>query len=233
VYADRAASYAALGMYNEALQDFQRSITHDEENVLAIYQRGTTYLRLNEAHKALQDFNYVLAHEPNFARAYAQRAEAHLRLGNLVQARVDYRQSWELDSTHIEPAWMGAWLDMCLDDYPGAISPETLEEIASRDPADYHACLCRAVAHLLREQPERALSELAGAYNLDSQHWGALFWFTMAWGAMHLDEEAFSALDHAILDARLPLPLLAPLRWFRYSRPEFYNGRLLPLLKQW
>jgi tetratricopeptide (TPR) repeat protein len=203
-------------------------LSHDEDDVQALFERGSLYLLLKDPYAALADFNRLIELEPDFACAYNKRGEAYLLLGDLQRADADCQRGWQLDDTHVEHGWKVQWLAMC-QTQPDAAMPTRLEQIASTDTADYYAYLCRAVALYLRGEYQQALLELDEAQRLCDEGWDAHFWSGLILAMSGRDTEAIATLRQALALGMPPL-LQAPLRWLSEMHPDFYRTHALPLL---
>ena len=104
-----AANYISRGMartsrkdYEEAIQDFTKSIELDPKDPTAYSGRGLAFQKKNDLINAQKDFNEAIRLDPKLASAYRNRGE------NLRQLALDPKQSVpELDEA-IEK-WQQYW----------------------------------------------------------------------------------------------------------------------------
>ena len=106
---------------------------------------------------------------------------------------------------------------------------ERLEIIATTDPENPVAFVCRGVVRWLRRDFEEALQELEQAIQIAPEEWDAYFWKGIAYASLQRDEEATTTIEKA-LELGLPPILLTPLRWFEHDRPDFYQQYVVPLM---
>ncbi len=228
VYYNRGITYYLLKEYQRAIQNFDHALELDPKYTSVYFSRGNAYGRLKKYGRAIDDFNHVIELAPNFACAYNNRGNAYLGLGDIQQARADCSRSWKMNPEHVEHGWSTQWIEMCLV-RPGADMEVCLEKIASVDPQDDVAYVCRGVALWLRGNFEQSLIELEQAILLEPDGWGKYFWVGMACASLGRDQEAIGALEHSLASG-LPPVLLAPLRWLEQIRPEFYENYAKALL---
>ena len=115
---------------------------------------------------------------------------------------------------------------------PGLEVIEQLELIATTDPENPVAFVCRGVAMWLRRGFEEALQELEQAIQMAPEEWDAYFWKGMTCASMGHDEDAITAIERS-LELGLPSILLTPLRWFEQDRPDFYKKYVVPLMTRY
>ncbi len=73
---NRGASYNELGMYEEAIRDFDTVISIDPDNEKAFYNRGLgKFKNKNDLLGAMDDYNRAIFINPNYYRAYVNRSK--------------------------------------------------------------------------------------------------------------------------------------------------------------
>jgi len=152
---------------------------------------------------------------------------------NLKQAVIEYTRSREIDFYYLQTHnnWMAIWSGMCCD-IPDLEVIERLEIIATTDPENPVAFVCRGVVRWLRRDFEEALQELEQAIQIAPEEWDAYFWKGMTCASLERDEGAMTAIEKS-LELELPPILLSPLCWFEHDRPEFYQKYVVPLMARY
>ena len=78
-----------LGLFREALSDFNQAVRQAPELPLLYLHRGNAYGTLDDHQAALDDFSEAIRLKPDFAIAYYSRAVAWLHLGEQSRASED------------------------------------------------------------------------------------------------------------------------------------------------
>jgi tetratricopeptide (TPR) repeat protein len=205
----------------------------DPKDAPAYYNRGNAYHDLKEYRRAIEDYGRAIELDPNDVYTYNSRALAYLGLKNTEQARADYARCWELDPTDVNAAWMAEWAGMGKD-RPGAEMAKRLEDIATIDPQQYVAHVCKGVALGLRSKLKDGLAELEQAIPLDAEGWDAYFWKGLLCAYFYPGRNlaATEALEKA-LEMDLPPVLLTPLCWLERDKPDFFKKYAAPLLARY
>jgi tetratricopeptide (TPR) repeat protein len=186
---------------------------------------------LKEYQRAIQDYDRAIELDPSDATAYSNRGLAYLWQRNVPQARLNFAQSYEVDSTDVNAAWMAEWVSMSILQ-PGMKEALRLEAIAAIEPENYVAYVCRGVALGLEGKVKKGLEEVEKAIPLNPQEWDAYFWNGMLiayyQGLPHADE-AISMIQQS-LTVGLPPQLLTPLYWLEKALPDLFVKYARPLL---
>lgn len=83
-------SYADVGEYWSAIEDYTRAITFDPAYVPPYYNRGVLYWReIGNAYRAIQDLTRVIELDPTWSEAYFNRAMAYRLHRDLDKAVAD------------------------------------------------------------------------------------------------------------------------------------------------
>ncbi len=232
-YEQRGRVYRKLRNYQQALADCDHAVKLDPNYVWPYVQRGITYRLLKDYQQALADFDHALELRPHYASILAERGLTCLWMQNLRQAIIDYTHSREIDFYYLQNHnnWMAIWSEMCYKILDLEVM-ERLEIIATTDPENPVAFVCRGVAMWLRRDFEEALQELEQAIQIAPEEWDAYFWKGMAYASLGRVEEATTAIEKA-LELELPPILLTPLRWFEQDSPDFYQQYVMPLMARY
>jgi tetratricopeptide (TPR) repeat protein len=241
-YGLRGQAYNHLMEYQQAIVDFNQILKLNPQSAWAYHIRGRTYMSLKKYQQAIEDFNRTLELDPKYSWAYDGRGLAYLLLKDTKGAKSNYVAGWEqdLDVTSsqldhrwagINCGWMAEWSGMC-QRRPDPKMAERLEMIAETVPKHYIAYVCRGIAKWLRRYNEESLSELEQAITIGQKEWDAYFWKGMVCASLGRDEEAIAAIEQS-LEVELPPALLAPLRWFKQDRSEFYEKHATPILARY
>jgi len=229
-YEQQGSVYRNLRNYQRALEDYDHAVELDPNYVWAYLDRGITYRLLKDYEQALAEFDRALELRPHYASIFAQRGLTSLWMQNIGQAIIDYTHSREIDFYYLQNHnnWMAIWSGLCYE-IPDLEVIEQLEIIATTDPENPVASVCRGVAMWLRRDFEEALQELEQAIQIAPEEWDPYFWKGMTYASLGGEEEAMSSIEKS-LELELPPILLAPLKWFEQDKPDFYQKYVVPLM---
>lgn len=93
---NRGLCYRAMGEYELALADFNRSLELDPGWDWALMARGHVYLKLAAYERAIADFSEVIQDKPNDFTAHKYRGIAYLKMGNKPRAKDDFKKAMQL-----------------------------------------------------------------------------------------------------------------------------------------
>jgi len=85
--------HARSGEYQQAIEDFNQTISLDSNNAKAYYNRGLVYAHLGKSQQALEDFNQTISLDPNNTEAYFSRGHVYYDLGKKDRACNDWRKA--------------------------------------------------------------------------------------------------------------------------------------------
>ncbi len=227
----RSLTYGRFNERRRGLETFDHALERNPNDAQTLIVRGMAHCALGEYERAIKDLDRALALNPHDALAAAGRGHVYLEMGDIGLARDDFRRSRALDPGDVYTGLLLEWTALCQDGpQPGTAA--RLEAIATENPYEYAAYVCRGVALLLQERFEEALAQLGQALLLDARKGHAYVWKSLACAFLGQDEEAEAALAQA-KTAELPLSevLFAPLRWLEQKRVDFYQQHVVPLLE--
>ena len=85
------------GLYEHALEEYDKAIELDPTDAWAYYDRAIGYRYLGEYQLALKDLDKALDLDPKLARAYTDRGITRQGLGQYMEGIQDYDQAIALD----------------------------------------------------------------------------------------------------------------------------------------
>ena len=112
IYYNRGNAYGAMGMLQQAIDDYSKAIAI-RPGVSQMYNnRAFTYLELSRYAEALQDFDRAIEFDPEHARAHVGRALIYEMTKNYQAAMENFRRSCELGLTLTCPKWQALYRDI-------------------------------------------------------------------------------------------------------------------------
>jgi tetratricopeptide (TPR) repeat protein len=85
------------GLYEHALEEYDKAIELDSTDAGAYYDRAIGYRYLGEDQLALKDLDKAIELDPKLARAYTDRGITRQGLGQYMEGIQDYDQAIALD----------------------------------------------------------------------------------------------------------------------------------------
>lgn len=118
----RGSSYAFLGAYDKAMDDFNEALRRNPYLADAYNERGNL-LRMQEAYEqAIHDYEAAVTMDSAHYAAYYNRALAYEKMGHYVEAESDLTQTIELNPS-IAPSYeMRGRVRAVMQNYDGAIA---------------------------------------------------------------------------------------------------------------
>jgi Tfp pilus assembly protein PilF len=101
-YYNLGVSYVKLGIYTQAISDFDRAIEINPEYADAYKGRGVAYGNLGNYTQAISDFDRAIEINPDYAMAYYDRGVVYEILGNNRQAISDFDRAIEINPEYAE-----------------------------------------------------------------------------------------------------------------------------------
>ncbi|MDR0803342.1 tetratricopeptide repeat protein [Fluviicola sp.] len=96
-FSRRGDAKAKLHMYDDAIQDYSKSIDLLADNPSAYSNRGVIKMKLRLYEEAIEDFNKAIELQKNFGIAYYNRATAKVELKKYNELIEDYNKAIEFD----------------------------------------------------------------------------------------------------------------------------------------
>ena len=101
-YNNRGNSKSYLGLYKEAIKDFDKAIELDSNYLNAYNNRGISKAKLGNNEEAIKDFNKSIELNPNISEAYNNRGGAKAILKEYKEAIKDFDKAIELNPNNSE-----------------------------------------------------------------------------------------------------------------------------------
>lgn len=90
-------SYGQLGLYEKAVDWYDRSLQLDPNNINSLHNKGYTLNEMNNYEEAIPLFDKVLTLDADFAFAYCNRGLAKIKSGKMAEGLQDIDQGIVLD----------------------------------------------------------------------------------------------------------------------------------------
>jgi tetratricopeptide (TPR) repeat protein len=164
-YLNRGNAYKDKGLYDRAIQDYDRAIELDPKYADAYYNRGNAYKDKGLYDRAIQNYDRAIELDPKDAFAYYNRGNAYQDKGLYDRAIQDYDRAIELDPKYAVAyynrgnAYNNKGLyDRAIQDYDRAIE---------LDPKDAFAYNNRGNAYKNKGLYDRAIQDYDRAIELN------------------------------------------------------------------
>ncbi|MGB4776372.1 MAG: tetratricopeptide repeat protein [Daejeonella sp.] len=95
--ANFALSYSQLGLHDEALKIYDKSLQLNPDNKYSLNNKGYTLNLMNKYEEAISLFNKCIEIDKEFAYSYNNRGLAKIKLGRAEEGLQDINRSFELD----------------------------------------------------------------------------------------------------------------------------------------
>ena len=96
VHNERGAACTDIGLYDQAIKDFNKAIRLNQNYYKAYYNRGTVYGKLGQYQLTIDDCSEAIRIKPDYVDAYNNRGNAHAELGQYQLAIEDYGEAIRL-----------------------------------------------------------------------------------------------------------------------------------------
>lgn len=163
-YRDRGTTYANLGQYARAIEDFNQAIRLKLDDAKAYRNRGIVYGRLVQHVKALEDINQAIRLKPDDAVAFSNRGIVYGRLGQHARAIEDHDQAIRLKPDDATAFAKRAIAYERLGQYARAI--EDYDQAIRLKPDYFVAFVTRGIAYRELGQYDRAIEDFNQAIRL-------------------------------------------------------------------
>lgn len=151
--------------YNRAIEDFDKVLVLQPDNVDALIARGNAYSQLGDNGRALADLDRAIQLAPDNAQAYVIRGLANNRRGQKQLAMQDYEAALQRAPRYPQALANRAALLSEDGKYDQAIGD--LDESIKADPDNPVAYYNRGYAHFAKHEYEKALADYDAAIRLE------------------------------------------------------------------
>ena len=93
---ERGIALALVGLYEQAVIEFNKAIELDPEYAIAYNNRGNAYWNESNFNRALADYDKAIELDPEYAEAYGNRGFVYYLKGELTKAINDLEKCLEL-----------------------------------------------------------------------------------------------------------------------------------------
>ncbi len=203
----RGLGYAALGQYQDAIQEFSQALKFAPDSVDALYNRGAALSRLDQWDDALADFDALLKIVPNDPNTLYARAWVQAQRGDDKAAITDLDRVLSIVPKDQDALLDRGGLNIRAGRYDAAI--EDFTSLLTLDPKAAAAAYNRGRAYYAKANFEDAAEDFALALELRSDNPYAALRLYLA--QSHLGEADKAVLKKGItkLDPEVwPRPLL-------------------------
>ncbi|TAJ83702.1 tetratricopeptide repeat protein [Reyranella sp.] len=153
--------------YDRAIQDFDRVLVLEPDNVDALIRRGDAFTQLGDFGRGMSDLDRAVSLAPENALAYLMRGLAYGRRGNSLAALQNYDVALKHDPRNADALsnraaiYLGEGkLDMAIRDLDLSIS------IDQSNPLAFYN---RGYAHFAKKEYEKAIADYSSAIALNPQ----------------------------------------------------------------
>ncbi len=166
-YRQRAACWAALGEFDNALADYSRLIelAGKRAKATAYCERGWFHWQAGSDDRAIEDFSEVIRRHPDFAEAYCGRGIIYAERGEYSRALADLTRALRLDPYDDTALLWRAFVRRETGKYDKAL--RDLRNAIRLCPHRADAYRERSLVYLRKKDYERALADLSVAIRFD------------------------------------------------------------------
>lgn len=175
IKADPKSSLAFLGRgvllavrkraYDRAIQDFDKVLVIEPDNVEALVSRGDAFAQLGDLGRAMADLNRAVALAPDKPTVLLARGQVEGRRGNLAGAARDYEAALKLD-----PRYAAAMINLAaVRSMQGRsdAAVELLDQAIAIDRRNPLAFYNRGYAEFALKQYDKAIADYGSAIEID------------------------------------------------------------------
>lgn len=98
-YGDRGAYKLELGLLEESLLDFKKSILLDSNNHITFYNLGIAYRRMGFLDSAILSYDHSISINVNYTPAYLNKGFVYIKKGEFENALKEFNKSLKLNNT--------------------------------------------------------------------------------------------------------------------------------------
>jgi tetratricopeptide (TPR) repeat protein len=175
IKADPKSSLAFLGRgvllaarkraYDRAIEDFDKVLVIEPDNVEALVSRGDAFGQLGDLGRAMADLNRAVALAPDKPTALLARGQVESRRGNLAGAARDYEAALKLDPRYAD-AMVNLAAVRSIQGQSGA-AVELLDQAIAIDRRNPIAFYNRGYAEFTLKQYDKAVADYSSAIEIE------------------------------------------------------------------
>ncbi|WP_295137252.1 tetratricopeptide repeat protein [uncultured Reyranella sp.] len=147
-YKNRGDAYDDKGLFEQALEDYDRAVRTNPLDAEAFNSRGATYIALERYERAIEDFDQAVRLNPSSAVTLGNRCFARAVLGELEQALSDCNEALRLKQKYPGAYASRAIAYLKLKRYDDAIADYTM--LIKSQPDNPYALFGRGVARRMK-----------------------------------------------------------------------------------
>jgi tetratricopeptide (TPR) repeat protein len=169
-YLARSFVHADRGEFDKAIADATEAIRLAPDQATFYASRAAIHQAMGEHARAVADYDECIGLQPDRPERYQARASAHRALGNEESAARDEQTMQAV--THLHEAFAR----MQQEEWDQAIS--LLDRVIELAPGLHRGYLRRGLAHLARQEPDRAIADFNHIINQlprPTHNWGPVF----------------------------------------------------------
>lgn len=165
IYSNRGVAKFKLGLYHEAIKDYDKAIQLDDKNYPAYFNRAIANRMLENNELALKDYDKAIELNPHKPDTYNNRGVVKLYLGDYTGAKLDFNQVIKLDGSDADGYNNRGLVNFKLEDYANALSD--FDKAIMLNPNKPDAYINRGVVKSKLEQNEEAISDFDRAIRIN------------------------------------------------------------------
>jgi len=153
------------GNFEEAINEYQKAIDLDPQNIAAHYNRALCYRNLGQYEQALVGYSKVLELDSTFEDTYLQRGWANHNLGKYEAALDDFNNALKFDPQDDQYNYYGRGLTFYM---LGKVDRSVADynKVIQIDPNDAWAYNARGVAYDAQQSTQQSISDFTKAIEL-------------------------------------------------------------------
>ena len=174
-YCNRGAVYSKKDEHDRAIEDYNKAIELDINNINAYRNRGSAYRKKDEYDQTIEDFNKAIGLDTSNAAAYLNRGSAYRKKDEYDRAIEDFNKAIGLDTSNVDGYLSRGIVYGIKGEHDLAI--EDFDKALSLNPNDADGYLSRGIAYGIKGEYDLAFKDILCAVkkdkNLISLHSGA------------------------------------------------------------
>jgi len=109
-YHNRGASYATIGQFDKAIEDYGEAIRFHPGSTSTFNNRAIAYEEIEKFDKAIADYDQVIRITPKDADGYVDRGYAYFTKGSYKEAASDFEKAVQLIPNNARALAYLAWI---------------------------------------------------------------------------------------------------------------------------